>query len=49
MLCAGVQTPQSIWQRIQKDGAAGLRNAIASWKPWIPPKQGQVRSQPVSR
>jgi len=40
----GAQTPQSIWARIQKDGAAGLRAALASWKPWVPPKQGQARA-----
>ncbi|KAK9843539.1 hypothetical protein WJX81_008019 [Elliptochloris bilobata] len=40
-----IATPQSIWQRIQKDGAAGLRRAISSWKPWIPPKQGQATQQ----
>lgn len=42
----GAQTPQSIWQRIKKDGAKGLRQALGSWKPWIPPKQGQVRPAP---
>jgi hypothetical protein len=39
------QTPLSIGSRIAKDGAAGLRKAIGSWKPWIPPKQGQSRQQ----
>ena len=40
----GAQTPQSIWARIQKDGAAGLREALGKWKLWVPPKQGQARA-----
>lgn len=40
-----MQTPLSIGARIRKDGAAGLRQAIGSWKPWIPPKKGQSRQQ----
>lgn len=43
--CCLVQTPLSIGARIAKDGAAGLREAISSWKPWIPPNQGQSRQQ----
>ena len=42
--CA-LQTPLSIGARIAKDGAAGLRQAIGAWKPWIPPKKGQSRQQ----
>jgi hypothetical protein len=40
-----MQTPLAIKDRIVKDGAAGLRQAISSWKPWIPPGQGQSRQQ----
>ena len=40
-----MQTPLAIKDRIVKDGAAGLRQAISSWKFWIPPGQGQSRQQ----
>ncbi|BDA47778.1 probable peroxiredoxin-like 2C [Coccomyxa sp. Obi] len=40
-----IETPLAIKDRIVKDGAAGLRQAISSWKPWIPPGQGQSRQQ----
>ena len=40
-----MQTPLSIGARIAKDGAAGLKEALGSWKPWIPPNKGQSRQQ----
>lgn len=38
-----LQTPLSLLQRVQKDGAKVLGDSLKSWKPWMPPKQSQVR------
>ena len=32
-----VQTPLAIAERVRKDGAKVLREALSTWKPWIPP------------
>ena len=32
-----MQTPLAIAERVRKDGAKVLREALSTWKPWIPP------------
>ena len=34
-------TPQSLMDRWKKNGASDLREVLARWKPWIPPKPEQ--------
>ena len=33
--------PESIFQRIEKNGASDLVQVLMRWKPWLPPRQDQ--------
>ncbi|CAL5229032.1 g12279 [Coccomyxa viridis] len=39
------RTPLAIAERVRKDGAKVLREALSTWKPWIPPGKGQAEQQ----
>lgn len=39
------RTPLTLFKRLRKDGLKGAREALAKWKPWIPPGKGQAYQQ----